>query len=119
MPLLRATSIKRKLTAVVMLTTTVALLATAVQFILNDARDYRRRVLADLEILARVLGQNFASSLEFEDTKMAGQILAALQAKPHVLAAAVYNKDGKIFAYYPNQSLAAQTLPSVPPVEGH
>src|SRR5690349_18458736 len=104
MPLLRATSIKRKLTAVVMLTTTVALLATAVQFILNDVRDYRRRVLADLQILSRVLGQNVTSSLEFEQAKTAAEVLAALQAKPHILAAAVYSKDGKLFAYYPNQS---------------
>jgi len=38
MRLFRATSIQRKLTLLVMLTTTIALLAAAVQFIFNDVR---------------------------------------------------------------------------------
>src|SRR5215831_989862 len=101
MKLLRSASIKRKLTLVVMLTTTIALLAAAVQFVVNDVRDYRRRILADLTILARILGDNCTSQLEFDDPKAATQTLSALQAKPHILAAALYNKDGKLFARYP------------------
>jgi signal transduction histidine kinase/DNA-binding response OmpR family regulator len=100
MTLFRATSIKRKLTLVVMLTTTVALLVAAVQFVLNDARDYQRRVLDDLAILAQIVGENCTSPLEFDDKKVAARILAGLQAKRHVLAAAVYGKSGKLFAAY-------------------
>ena len=65
MPFFPATSIKRKLILLVMLTTTIALLVAAVQFIINDVRDYRRRVVADLEILAHIIGQNITSPLEF------------------------------------------------------
>src|SRR5271166_3859223 len=98
MALFRAVSIKRKLTLLVMLTTMVALLVAAVQFILNDVRDYRRRSIADLTILARIVGENCISPLEFDypgnpDTTV--QILSALQAKPNILAAAIYAKDGK------------------------
>jgi len=69
MVFLRATSIKRKLTLLVMLTTTVALLAAAVQFIVNDVRDYHRRVVADLAILAHIIGENCTSALDFDDPK--------------------------------------------------
>ena len=93
MALFRAASIKRKLTLLVMLTTTVALLVAAVQFILNDVRDYRRRSVADLNILARIVGENCTSPLEFDDPdnpSTAIQILSTLQVKANILAAAFY-----------------------------
>ena len=81
MVFLRATSIKRKLTLLVMLTTTVALLVAAAQFIINDVRDYNRRVVADLDILGRIIGENCTSAIEFDDSKAAAQTLAALSEK--------------------------------------
>src|SRR5436190_4113701 len=99
MPLRYLTSIKRKLTLLVMLTTSVALLLTAAQFVINDVRDYRHRVLNDLLTIARMVGQNCTSPIEFDDTKEAARTLSALQEKPHVLAAAVY-KDKRLFAVY-------------------
>jgi signal transduction histidine kinase len=118
MPLFRAASIKRKLTLLVMLTTTVALLVAAVQFILNDLRDYRRRSVNDLDILAQILGENCTSPLEFEDKETAGKILSALQVKPNVLAAAVYSKDGKLFAPYLAAGQPSNKIPERAPPEG-
>src|SRR4051794_14037654 len=119
MALLRATSIQRKLTVLVMLTTSVALLLAALQFIINDVRDYRRRVLADLEILARIIGENCTSAIQFEDAKSAIDTLAALEAKTHVLRAAVYNRDGKLFGSYTAKGQPPNLLPLAPPFEGH
>src|SRR5205085_12618800 len=101
MALLRTGSIKRKLTVLVMLTTTVALLIAAAQFIINDVRDYRRRVVADLSIVAHIVGENCTSSLQFDGARTASQLLAAFSAKQHVIAAAVYNKTNELFAWYP------------------
>src|SRR6266567_6517254 len=115
MVFLRATSIKRKLTLLVMLTTTVALLVAAVQFIVNDVRDYHRRVVADLGILARIIGENATSALDFDDPKAAAQTLAALQAKSNILAAAVYSKDGKLFAPYLVRGQSPSVLPPTAP----
>jgi signal transduction histidine kinase/CheY-like chemotaxis protein len=119
MILLRATSIKHKLTLVVMLTTAVALLAAAVQFIANDVRDYRRRVLADLAILARVVGENCTSPLEFGVTNVATETLGALAAKPHVLAAAVYLPNGPLFASYTAKGRSVNIPSHGPPPERH
>jgi signal transduction histidine kinase/DNA-binding response OmpR family regulator len=119
MHLLRLTSIKRKLTAIVMATTTIALLLAAVQFIVNDVRDYRLRLMDDLRILARVVGENCASPLEFEYAREATQTLSGLQAKPHVLAAAVYDRKGKVFATYTAPGQSPARLPGAPPADGH
>src|SRR5205814_2815356 len=117
-PLFRAASIKRKLTLLVMLTTTIALLVAAVQFILNDLRDYRRRTVNDLAVLTRIIGENCTSALEFDDARTAAQILSALQAKPSILAAGVYSRNGKLFAPYLAQGQPASSLPDQPPSEG-
>src|SRR5690349_365214 len=117
MALFRAASIKRKLTLLVMLTTTVALVVAAVQFILNDLRDYRRRSVNDLKILARIIGENCTSPLDFDDAKFAAQVLSALQAKPNVLAAGVY-KNGKLFAPYLAKGQPVSVLPLQEPLEG-
>jgi signal transduction histidine kinase/CheY-like chemotaxis protein len=120
MALFRAASIKRKLTLLVMLTTTVALLVAAVQFILNDFHDYRRRSINDLSVLARIFGENCTSALEFDDAKTAAQILSSIQVKPNVLAAAVYSKDGKLFAPYQAAGRSDVKIPDhVPPVGQH
>src|SRR5664279_1354134 len=119
MTLFRPTSIKRKLTLVVMLATTVALLAAAVQFIANDIRDYRSRVLNDLAILAHIVGENCASPLEFEDAQVAGRTLAALEAKPHVVAAAVYTRTGQLFATYTAKGRSVSIPSQAPQVENH
>jgi signal transduction histidine kinase/DNA-binding response OmpR family regulator len=117
MALLRATSIQRKLTLVIMLVTTLALLVAAAQFVLNDVRDYRRRVVDDLAILTRILGQNVTPTLEFDDPKVAEQILASFQAKPHILAAAVYARDGKLFARYTPPDQPGAEVPATAPAE--
>jgi signal transduction histidine kinase/CheY-like chemotaxis protein len=120
MVFLRATSIKRKLTLLVMLTTTVALLVAAAQFIVNDVRDYNRRVVADLDILARIIGENCTSAIEFDDAAAAAQTLGALKAKVNMLAAAVYAKDGKLFAPYLGSATAGErVVPATAPVPGH
>ena len=119
MALLRTTSVQKKLTLVVMLTTSVALLVTGIQFITKDVRDSRRRTLADLNILARILGEDTMSSLEFGDKDYADRTLAGLKAVPHLMAAAVYKKDGGVFAKYIAKGASPGVLPLTPPPEGH
>ncbi len=116
---LRATSIRRKLTILVLVTTSVALLTAAIQFVLNDAWTYRRTVLNDLSILATILGQNCTSALEFGDAREASRTLAALKAKPQVVVAALYTPDGKRFATYPAGAVNDTAVPDYAPAAGH
>ena len=118
MALLRATSIQWKLTLVVMAVTTLALIIAAIQFIANDVRDYRRQVADDLGILARILGLNVTSTLDFNDPKVAAEILAGLKAKPQIRAGAVYDASGNLFASYTARGVSPKSLPHAPPTTG-
>ncbi|MBL9173936.1 MAG: response regulator [Verrucomicrobiales bacterium] len=115
----RATSIQRKLLSLVLVTTTVALLAAAVQFVLNDYWSYRRTVLSDLSVVATSLGQSAASAIEFDDAKNAAQTLGSLQAKPQVVAAAIYKADGQRFVDYASDGASPIGVPERAPQPGH
>ena len=116
---LRATSIRRKLLILVLVTTSVALLAAAIQFVLNDAWSYRRTVLNDLSVVATILGQNSTSAIEFGDATEATRTLGALKAKPQVIAAALYSPDGVRFAEYRAAGGPVNAVPGRAPLPGH
>ena len=116
-------SIQKKLTLIVMLATSAALLTTAVLFILNDTQDYRKRVVYDLRILAQIFGESCGSSLKFRfmgnREQEVARILSTLEAKPHVLGAAVYDAEGNLFSAYPANRQPSLPLPLTAPPAGH
>ena len=97
---LRHASLKSKLTRLTMLTSGVALLVSVTLFGIYDVRSFRKSMERDLQTLADVLGANARSSLEFDSEDVAAKTIGTLEQKPGVLAAAVYDKNGKLFAGY-------------------
>jgi diguanylate cyclase (GGDEF)-like protein len=55
---------------------------------------------ADLEVQARIVGDNAEAALAFQDRKTAAEILAALRASPAIVEAAIYDSNGMTFASY-------------------
>ena len=49
-------------------------------------------------VQAKVLAENVSAALVFEDTKAAGELLGSLRNSPEILAAALYDKQGRVFA---------------------
>src|SRR5207237_9959483 len=90
----RGTSIRRKLTRAMMLTSSVALLVASAFFAVYDAMTVRTRLERDLSTLATIIGSNCKAALTFAGGESdAETILGALDAKPHVVAAAIYGPD--------------------------
>ena len=54
----------------------------------------------ELTVLADTLGANTAATLAFDDRKSAQEMLAALRAESHIVAACLYDRQGKVFAEY-------------------
>ena len=52
---------------------------------------------------AKVLAENAAAALMFQDTKSAQEILQSLRNSPDIRVAALYGKDGRLFAAYQYQ----------------
>jgi hypothetical protein len=92
--------IRRKLMTGFMLTSLVALIITVGVFLMYDRATFRAEVLADTSVLAGIIGENASSSLVFNDPKGATSTLAALRAQPDVLAAHLFDPEGRLFASY-------------------
>ena len=86
--------------AVVLATSAMALLLEGAAMLTHDLRAYRESAIADLATEASILALATAPTLAFEDHKAAERNLAALQARPGLLAAALYDAQGRLYAQY-------------------
>jgi signal transduction histidine kinase len=100
MNLLRDIPIRRKLLLILMLTTGGALLLAGTGLLVLDYFRFRQEMATDLEALSEIAAQNSTAALSFLDRDAARETLAALSAKPSVLAAALYDFDGSAFAVW-------------------
>jgi signal transduction histidine kinase/CheY-like chemotaxis protein len=105
-------SIKRKLTLITMLTSSLALILSSASFLVYDLVSFRHLLTEDLVTQAEIIGYNSAGALEFKDEPAAAATLSALTAKEDIVTAALYTPDGKIFAHY---SRGNSTVPAFLP----
>lgn len=101
-------SVRGKLMRIVLLTTAMALLAAGIGMLTHDLSAYRDSWVADLETQASILSTSTASALLADDRTVAERNVAALQARPSVLVAALYAANGKRYASF---SRAGEALP--------
>ena len=98
----RPSSIRRKLVAGMMLTSTTALVLTGATLVVWDSVSVRRTLVQTLATRAEMLAANSTAALAFQNSDDATQVLAALGADPHMEAAALYDEAGRLFATYPS-----------------
>src|SRR5207245_823463 len=96
----RDLSIRRKLTLIIMLTSSVALLLACAAFVSYDLYTFRQAKVHDLTTLAEIIGSNSTAALTFGDSNSAKEILGALSANQHIAAACIYTRNGQVFAKY-------------------
>jgi PAS domain S-box-containing protein len=111
----RDVSIRLKLQVIVMAACAVALLVAAIVFTLYDRSTFLQEKTQDLTASARMVGSNSTAALSFGDVQTATEVLSALQAKPGVINACIYNKDGRVFATYSRDLMHAEFSP--PPMQ--
>jgi signal transduction histidine kinase/DNA-binding response OmpR family regulator len=92
--------IRIKLMTGFMLTSIVALLIAVATLALYDFSTFKRRIVADLHVLAGIMGENTSTSVVFNDRDGAKITLAALRAQRHITRGVVFDKEGKLFAEY-------------------
>jgi len=111
--------IKRKLTVMVMVTSGLALLLACAAFMTYEQIAFRNAMVRDLSITARMIGDNSAASLSFNEAGSAEQTLRSLNAQTHLIGAAIYNRDGQLFARYQRPNAAPAFAPPETPGRGH
>jgi signal transduction histidine kinase/CheY-like chemotaxis protein len=100
MQLFKNASIQRKLTFVIVCTSLVGLSLACLSFDIYERSSFRAAMTSELSALAETLGANTAASLAFNDHKSATDMLGALRAERHIVAAYLYDSHGAVFAEY-------------------
>jgi signal transduction histidine kinase/CheY-like chemotaxis protein len=86
-----------------MLTSGIALLFASAALMFRDITKTRKNLRNDLASLAQVIGANSIGAIVFNDRDTAETNLAALSAKPYVVLACIYDRDGQPFAVFVHQ----------------
>src|SRR5712692_8866874 len=115
---LRDKPIRQKLMAILLLTSGVVVVLTCAAFLAYEFVTFRQTTLKNLSTLGRVIAANSTASLAFRNEGDAREILSALRAEPHIVAAGLYDKDGKLFARYP-ADLPVAAFPAAPDRDGY
>ena len=92
--------IRRKLLVITVVTTAAALLLSGAGIVLADSFLFRGYLERDLSALARMTSDNSTAALQFEDPSAASEILHALRARSHMVAACIYRPNGTVLAQY-------------------
>jgi diguanylate cyclase (GGDEF)-like protein len=100
MPSFRNTPIKRKLIAISLLSSGVALLLACGGFVAYELTAYREATMNQLTSVAGVIAANSSSALSFDDPESAEHTLLALGSERMVVAGCIYGADERLFAAY-------------------
>ncbi len=93
-------TLRRKLIAIVMTISALAVALASGATILYDAHRMRDVVHGDLSSLADIAGANSVAAMTFGDVTASREILGALGLKRGLVAAALYDRSGKLFASF-------------------
>lgn len=110
-------SIKRKLTSVIMLTSCVALLLACSAFLIYEWSSLQHDLVSQMSTLAEITARISAANLDFDRPDEAQRTLSYLSSDGHIVAACVY-KSGQIWAKIP-ADLKDQSFPQVAEPPGH
>src|ERR1700736_6520678 len=108
-----STPIRRTLMRMIFLSVGAVLAVTSAAFCTYEFLTYRQSSIQQLQILSRAIASNSTAALAFENSADAPCVLTAFKSDPHIVAAALYDVSGKVFATYP-RDLAPAQLPSFP-----
>src|SRR5512140_1396164 len=98
----RCLSIKQKLTAVMLILSTSTLVAAGLALLLYELDRSKADLEEDITAAAEVVGASSAAALAHQDRQMAEDSLQALRGHPHIISAAIHDRNGKLIAHYPS-----------------
>ncbi len=107
-----ALPLHRKLMALSLGVSAVALVSAIVGLAAFDVARFRAAAAGDAHALAQVLAENTAAAIVFDDADAAAATLASVRVRPTVVLACLYRADGTSFASF--ASSRGRTCPVLP-----
>jgi signal transduction histidine kinase len=112
------TPIKQKLISIILLTCCVVLVMTCGGFLTYELLTFRQTMLEHLSTMGRVIANNSNAALTYLNQKDATEVLSALKEEPRIVAAGLYDRNGKLFATYPANPSGENVFPTLPSPDG-
>jgi len=97
---MRDVSLRRMLATTTMASLGTALLLASLAFVAYELITFRGTMVRTLSIQAEIVARQSTSALVFGDPESGKATLSALSADPHVVSAALFGRDGTLFASY-------------------
>lgn len=112
-------TIKGKLIRLIMSISGLVLVLSLAVLVTNDVITSKRDMVAELDSLAAVIGNQAGAALDFDDPASGDDLLRALTAKPNIMSAAIYDVDDNLFSEYIRKDFPDISLPAKPDAAGH
>jgi signal transduction histidine kinase/CheY-like chemotaxis protein len=96
----------------------VVLFVTCITFFAYELYTFRKTTIEKLSTIGKIISANSTAALAFDNHEDAKEILAALKAEQHIVAACLYDENGDLFSQYASGP-AINTLPARAGPEGY
>jgi signal transduction histidine kinase len=96
--MIRNLSVRHKVTAIAVMTTTIVLVLASVLFVALEINNYRRALVQELTAIAQISASNSTAAISFDDRTAAHETLTALSVRPNIESASIFTPDGRQFA---------------------
>lgn len=96
--MIRNLSVRHKVTAITVMTTTVVLALASLLFVGLEINNYRRALVQELTAIAQISASNSTAAIIFDDKAAAHETLTALSVRPNIESAAIFTPDRRPFA---------------------
>jgi signal transduction histidine kinase len=110
--------ITKKLMRIIFLINGIVLLGTCVTFFIYEYYTFRKTIVEKMSTIAKIISANSTAALAFDSPEDAKETLAALNTEPNIVAACLYDKNGKLFAQY-RSGLDTTRFPDQPHADGY
>jgi PAS domain S-box-containing protein len=110
------TPIKRRLILAILLTSVTVLTLTSAGFVIYELVVSRQDLERNVKMAAQMIADQTTSSVMYQSQSDAREVLSSLRFVENIEAAALYDTNGTLFAYYPTNAPAGRfpsTLPSL------
>jgi signal transduction histidine kinase/CheY-like chemotaxis protein len=92
--------IRHKLLLMTFASTAAALALASGGFLAWDIAQFRTEIAEDVDAQSRIVAENSAAALTFQDEQTAAETLAVLTLRPRIELACLYSLNGSLFAAY-------------------
>jgi diguanylate cyclase (GGDEF)-like protein/PAS domain S-box-containing protein len=114
----RNSSIRTKLTILIVGTTSVALILAGAGLLSYESRQYRLAETREMSALAEIVATGSRAAVSFGDKQAARETLASLHGDQRIFLAVVYDKAGNSFADYDDPRTVVAAAPRHPRSDG-